>query len=101
MELFGIFLADPHPPWKSHGTLVNTPSKQTRSAVGQIIPPTHCENYLNHVTGLMPIASAMEKIDSKPKFESDARIFTSEPTRENLPSMTRLIATDLTGSSSE
>jgi hypothetical protein len=27
MELFGMFLADPHRPWKSHGTLVKRPSK--------------------------------------------------------------------------
>ena len=97
MELLGMFLADSPPPWKLHGTLVNTPSQQTQSTVRQITQTTRFENYLNYVTGLMPIASTTERVGSKPKFESDARIFKSEPVTENLPKMVRLIATDLMG----
>ena len=92
-----MFLADSLPPWKLHGTLVNTPSQQTQCTVRQITPTTRFKNCLNYVIGLMPIASATERVGSKPKSENDARIFNSEPVTENLPKMVRLIATDLMG----
>jgi hypothetical protein len=97
VEILGMFLADSLPPWKLHGTLVNTPSQQTQCTVRQITPTTRFKNCLNYVTGLMPIASATERVGSKPKFESDARIFKSESVTENLLKIIGLIPTDLMG----
>jgi hypothetical protein len=54
VEILGMFLADSLPPWKLHGTLVNTPSQQTQCTVRQITPTTRFKNCLNYVTGLMP-----------------------------------------------
>jgi hypothetical protein len=55
-----MFLAHPHRPWKSHGTLANTPSQQTSSLGRQITLPTRFKSCLNYVIGLMPIASPAE-----------------------------------------